>query len=190
MIITFEGLSGGGKTTQAERLAKKIGFEPVAFFRQMSAIRILLDTARDDDSRSHIFPLSANMMLLHSVSDANRKNVIVHDPQFLSFLAPFFPHQKDFIKAWLNWLDTTYLKPVASFCLKLDKNTVIQRTLGRPVPVLYDDWEADRAFQFYDCLDRHLPYFHIIDGTKNADEISVDIERILRGIDGITFFHR
>ena len=188
MIITFEGLSKAGKTTQALRLSSKIDFEPVVFFEELRAVRILLDPVREC-SRSHIFPLSANTMLLNSVSESNRKNVIVHDPQFLSYLHPFFREgdkNQPFIQTWLDWFHTTYLVPIASFCLKVDYDIVSNR-VGRR---LYDEEDASGLFQFYDCLDRHLPYFHIIDGTKNTDEISVDIERILRGIDDITFFHR
>ena len=188
MIITFEGLSKSGKTTQSLRLSSKIDFEPVAFFEELRAVRILLDPVHEGP-RSHIFPLSANTMLLNSVSESNRKNVIIHDPQFLSYLHPFFiegDKNQPFIQTWLDWFHTTYLVPIASFCLKVDYDTVSNR-VGR---TLYDMENISSLFQFYDYLDRQLPYFHIIDGTKDVDEISVDIEGILRGIDGITFFHR
>ena len=67
MIITFEGLSKAGKTVQALKLAPKIDFEPVSFFEELRAVRILLDPVREG-SRSHLFPLTANTMLLNSVS--------------------------------------------------------------------------------------------------------------------------
>lgn len=187
MIITFEGLSKAGKTTQALKLASKIDFEPVTFFEQLRAMRILLDPVREG-SRSHIFPLAANTMLLNSASESNRKDIIIHDPQFLSYLHPFFiegdTHQP-FIQTWLDWFNTTYLVPIASFCLKVDYDTVNER-VGRR---LYDLENASSLHQFYDYLDANLPYFHIIDGTRDADEISAEVESILRSIDD-TIFHR
>ena len=188
MIITFESISGGGKTTQALPLSKKIDFKPVTFFEELRAVRILLDPVREG-SRSHIFPLSANTMLLNSVSESNRKNVIIHDPQFLCYLHPFFKVgsvSQPFIKTWLDWLHTTYLVPVASFCLKVDYDIVNNRADRR----LYDLEDVSSLFQFYDYLDSILPYFYIIDGTQDIETIADEIERILRGIDGITFFHR
>ena len=113
--------------------------------------------------------------------------MIIDDPQFLSYLHPFFREEdKDqpFIQAWLDWFHTTYLVPVASFCLKVDYDTVNER-VGR---VLYNVENTSSLFRFYDYLDEKLPYFHIIDGTKDADEISLEVERILRGIDDIIFY--
>ena len=188
MIITFEGLSRAGKTTQALTLCSKIGFELVDFFEQLKTMRALLDPVHEGD-RSHLFPLAANTMLLNSASESNRKNVVIHDPPFLSYLHPFFvegnAHQP-FIQTWLDWFDTTYLVPVVSFCLKVDYDTV-NRRMGRR---LYDNENTSSLYEFYDYLDEHLRYFHIIDGTKDVDDISTEIEQILRGIDGSPFLYR
>ena len=175
MIITFDGLSGSGKSYQSNELARLLGFEVINFYRQKKLVFEMLDTESNDLSS-----LCNHVILLHHASNGNAKNVIVEDPPFFSsaLFAPFEKKELVVIDKFLEFFNATQLRPVKSLCLKVGVDCAAARCTKRDLAIVYPEWDSEKEaelFSFYDYLNARLPYFHIIDGESDRDTVTEQI---------------
>ena len=175
MIITFDGLSGAGKSSQSRELARFLGFEVVNFDHQKKSVFEMLDAKSNDLSS-----ICNHVILLHHASNVNTKDVIIEDPPFFSsaLFALFEKQELVVIDKFLEFFNATQLRPVKSFCLKVGVDCAAARRAKRDSAIVYPSWDSKKEaelFSFYDYLNARLPYFHIIDGESDQDTVTEQI---------------
>ena len=172
MIITMDGLSGAGKSYQAEILSKRLGYEVVNFYEKKVAHNI------------ELLSLSNPCYHLIWLEELSRQGLILDDPPFFSssLFALFEENELALIDAFLELLNASKLKPTVSFCLKIDLAHAGARRTKRDlgITMLPDQLDgkrekSDEWFRFYDYLDSRLDYFHIIDGAQTPEKVTADI---------------
>ena len=174
MIITMDGLSGAGKSCQAESLSKRRGYEVVNFYEKKVAHNIELSSLSNP---------CYHLIWLEEVSTAP---LILDDPPFFSsaFFALFEKNELVIIDTFLEFLNASQLRPGASFCLKVDLACAAARRTKRDLKIeiapesLITEWDSQKEaelFNFYDYLDVRLDYFHIIDGSQTPEKVTADI---------------
>ena len=172
MIITMDGLSGAGKSYQAEILSKHLDIEVINFYEKKIEYGVNL---------SSVSNLCYHLIWLEELS---KQDLILDDPPFFSssLFALFEEDELALIDAFLELLNASKLKPTVSLCLKIDLAHAGARRTKRDlgITMLPDqlDWKREKSdewFRFYDYLDSRLDYFHIIDGAQTPEKVTADI---------------
>lgn len=203
-IVTLDGHSGAGKSTQAQRLAEhysELNIEQIGhiIWRFQYLTDELFSLAGFDYSLVHGLPeiLRFGMLYRMMVSYGKRheRDLLIIDDFFLKDLRnsasrPCFGDKVRLFREMLT-LDSG-IEPVASFYIDVPYNECYTRTFYRDNE--HDDTQIsiDLDTNIMSDSDRHstkrwvalseqIPYLHIIDGTQSIDAVSKEIISIIEG---------
>lgn len=182
MLITFDGFSGAGKTTQVQRVLRKMECE-----------RLFLD----GDASSCIDTLFRGAGEIKP-EISMLKQLLVNNSRILKgsgdkamllewFYSPFFfscgEEMLDLLDLWSRCL---YTVPTISFFLDLPYETALRRREERDGVVLLGniggDLLAERDAAVAGILarmDTMLSHFYVVDASQEVDEVELDIEMLL-----------
>ena len=195
MIITFDGHSGSGKTTQSIKVARHLGLECVSFWTLQEIVDMYLLQVAGTPSKG-IASVLRNLMAIRGMQDGhkgwNQHKGYVFENGFFSILSGFYNSgEKDlmldlFLKA-LRLCNGQ--EPVLSFLLKttyVESMYRVYRRQGRGSFLKerqdIDEYAKrdDKWSKFWEWLDSQLPYLYIIDGMQPEESVTADIMQILR----------
>ena len=193
-MITFDGISGAGKSTQSNKLGKLLNI-PVCTMVPIQNItneyyRMVVGT--HPRGFSYILRDLSIIRTMQLKPHGWKRNIVVDN--FFRSLADF-RESKDIEAAIDVFRKSLYIaggiEPVASFYLDVPRVKCSERLIRRNNPSLIDfskaknpdaerDW--DISFQaFWQNLASKLPYLHIIDGTQAEEVVTAEILDILLG---------
>lgn len=204
MLISFEGVEGSGKSTQAERLAARLerAGVPCLFTREPGGTPAAEEIRRLVQHADAIPPMTELLLYLAARSinvaevvrpalEAGR--VVVTDRWSMSTLAyqgygrqlPLAEVRRtiDFATGGL-WPDVTFLLQVP-----LEVGSARRAGLGDELDRIERAGRAfhERVAQAYALLSTELPGVEVLDGTADADAVEAEIVRRLARRDPETF---
>ena len=185
MILTLDGHSGAGKTTQAAILSKKLGIpvSPPDWFHVNQTIEYIMKFYNEGHiAMSHESEIYRHLMVYHSMPMNHR---IIDDGLFYRFR--FYEHD-DFDKALDIFNQGMSLgankAPSASFLLDIPLHIANCRSVMRTaadvrfsnISVASADQDKNKPIQkVWKRIEDAIPYFHIIDGTMPVDAVTTAI---------------
>ena len=196
-MITFDGNSGAGKSTQCHKIAGLLGV-PVFSNQPLKEMSDSYFEAIYEGYQGPIGPilLKAGMIRsMQSTSDDIYKNFILDDHCFGCLHSVYESDNFDavidlFVKA-LTIDDGK--EPLASFYLDVPEDISSIRAANRrrryhklsllevPKSTRSDRGTEDIEYlRFWEYLSSKLPYLHIIDGTQDEDTVTDEMMSILR----------
>jgi dTMP kinase len=197
MFITFEGIDGSGKTTQAERLAASLrrNGREVTLVREPGGTpvgervrSILLDVQHPVAPIAEVMLFSAARAQL--ASDVIRPalaagGVVVADRFYDSTTAYQGGGRGLFDAGWMESLHarvTGGLTPDLTFLIDVPVDVAVERRSGRDIDRMEAGGSAffERVRNAYlDLARRHRERVHLIDGTRPPEEIGAEILSLL-----------
>ena len=192
MIITFDGHSSVGKTTQAKILSEKLGIPDVNVNSEFTVVERFFRVA---NSSSHARPLAHVLQGLTTVMSMREKwgpDFILAD-HFLRLLMPAWRQDMldevfDVFRGILTCCGGE--EPVASFFLYMSGADRINRLLKREAANrkytinevdISVEGDIDEPFlEMCQYLSPKVPYLHIIDANQDCEQVTDDILKVLR----------
>ena len=190
LLITFDGLSGSGKTTQARKLAKLLDLRVYNPFADQNFMHHFFYTMTRSYEISNL--VLGNIALFNIKTQQflreNRKGYIVEE-RFFTLLAELdsneLPMALDIFRKGLK-LGGLY-EPSASFYIHVPPSISTIRVFNRVrkrhglETVKFEDiQEQSEIGDAWKWLESNLPYFHIINGLQDEDSVTQDIMTILQ----------
>ena len=184
MIITIDGRSGAGKSTQSRIIAKKYGLA----YRNFSCLtREVVNVYWEEVGRNKFHP---NMMLpglleYSTAVRADRRKIVIDESLFYPFLqnqsATGFDRWNEY-NWYFDFLSMYRLTPHHSFYLLLDYETAQQRRRMRGDRVrkpAKDSEKEEVYFTYWQEMERRIPFLHLIDASQPVQKVtSAILERI------------
>ena len=205
-LITFDGRSGSGKTTQSEKIAELLGMKCMSFFEMYRTIVGLRDAlvSNDNNSDGSGFLVLQHLAMVRGLFDGRTtwsrhpKGVVIDGGMF-SVLPLFnqegeidmrYEHQRSDINLFRQCLSFRGgIEPEASFYLRVDPETTVERVVGRisghpttnePIALEAGTKEAIvRQEGTWDFRAAEIPYLHIIDASGSEEATTKRILSIL-----------
>lgn len=196
MIITIDGYSGSGKSTQAKKISEALEIPVANAASVVSSVRILRMEGLTLH-RARIANLFDALCMYRLVIAKYKRNVIVEECLFY----PFFhfdkssKHQASLSDETINWFIESMVidsrqypdgHPIASFYLFTSQRTSEIRRFKRAykgyeinIDCAEGDYHKDPRFRFWKKLECKIPFLHVIDGMQTEAEVTADIMAIL-----------
>ena len=203
-VITFDGRSGAGKSTQSNLLVKhfsELHVEKIGhiFWRMKYLTDELFDLAGFDYSYIDGMPEMLRVGMLYrmmlSYGKRHERDILIIDDFFLKSLRenvnPLYLDEK--IRFFRDMLTVqSGIEPVASFFIDVSVNECNTRTFYRDshfnnetISINLDtsvvSEEDNYTTEKWLALSERIPYLHIIDGTQSIDAVSKEIISIIEG---------
>lgn len=187
VYVTIEGLSGAGKTVQAERVAEALGWQVRAidslktFGEQIWSMEF--GVRRDDKLSKFLYDLS----LIRGYIDYTKEPFVFSD----NFYRLMWTKYRDNLGAdkALSLFQQALPAPVASICLHVPAQERHLRQFRRGADRLYriDDIkistemnrDEDDFMEFFRWLSERIPYIYVLDGTQSVESITDKIVEIV-----------
>ena len=182
MLITFDGFSGAGKTTQIKRIEQKIG----------RAEKLHVDRPEDlpMDQLCEMLPDDITPFAKRVLSDLWRheRRLLRADIKKVNIVEWFYFHFSETNRKNLLsvWVDCLCIKPDLSFWLDLPYSESKERREKREKIILENEdveycANMDATVELLlEWLDAELPHFHIIDGNQSEEDVEADIQAVIR----------
>ena len=180
MIITIDGRSGAGKSTQARIIAKKYGL----VCRNFSHFtREVCDVYWKEVGRNKFHPniMLPGLLEYSTAVRADRRKIVIDE----SLFHPFCQNQSvTGFDRWneYNWyfdfLSTYRLTPHHSFYFLLDYETAQKRRRMRGESVHMDAKVREKEevyFRYWQEMERRIPFLHLIDASQPVEKVTSDI---------------
>lgn len=200
MFITIDGLSGAGKTTQAEAVAKELEFEAVSIDILRNMIEWNLQFRHPNFNYNNVSSIVANMSLIRCLIDCVETNFVIAD-NFWRLMWTIYREQGRLEAANLLGIFLRVLQvnggelPVASFCLHVPPYQRHVRTFKRRLPPSVEvqdvdinvekDTDENSFLEYITWLKESYDFIHIIDGTQPVETVTAEIV----GITNDSIFH-
>ena len=203
LFITFEGSEGCGKSTQVERLARRLGHlgNPPLITREPGGtpigetIRDLLKFAPESaamvpETEVLLFEASRSQLVREVIRPALARGEIVIADRFFDSTTVYqgvARHLDPRVVQQLNEFAVGDCKPDVTFVLKLDPATARERMIKRVQSTDKLDRMEREPLEFYervcagyvDLACREPKRIHLIDASRTPDQIEDDIWTIL-----------
>ena len=183
MLITIDGYSGAGKTTQSRILHEQLGIEHVEFFKCYDLFhtvsRLTSSTPHDHSTFSPFAALNAfhtrypaKLSICETFWQIFSGGYSHNPPRFLPIL--------NFLRHGMNLQKKS--EPILSIALEISQQhagvRAIQRNSGlRVEPV--SEQPQDAITEFWKLLEAELPYFHRIDAAQPIADITSQILKLI-----------
>ena len=187
MLITLDGVSGAGKSTQCDILCKMLNLPAPKFIASMVAHEIISDLI---DAHSRYSKLFATLQAIHSLP----KKAIVEDYFFNlthGFKSEPADKRAELIRFFQQAITLNKPEPTLSIYLKVSREVAIPRRLERstgPVTGLQLSSEFHREdrleWTYFHQLADMLPYFHVVDGALPIEQVTQKILNLLNHATG------
>ena len=178
MVLTIDGLSSAGKTTQGVILSKRFGLQHVSIDGVQPLFVKIEHLCLGSNCDDAFIQILRNLFMTRSLARGWENDVVVVDKFWASFLA-FWKNRQEDMKSALDFFRQGLLmhdgkEPDFSFYLYVDAENLAIRNAHRyqnqeivdlRVEVK-DDVEVVAFSEFANYLKVHIPYFHIIDGNQ------------------------
>ena len=192
MIITIDGFSGAGKTTQARALSERLAIPMVSIDAEFALLKSVFLLARRFSKLSSFTTVLSAVTTIRAMREKWGRDFILAD-HFFRMLTP----------AWQNGVIDEVLdvfrsvltcwggeEPIASFYLHMDGNEREKRRFYREAESrnAYELNEIDISIKndidqiFLDMceyLTPKVPYLHIINGNQDRKKVTADILEVL-----------
>ena len=187
MYITIDGLSGAGKSVQADSVAEVLGWQ-VKSIDQLKTFGeqiwyMEFGSPGDDQPSKFLYDLS----LIRGYIDYTQESFVFSD----NFYRLIWTNYRDNL-----WVDEALLlfqqalpAPVASICLHVPAQERHLRQFRREAEGLYriDDIristemnrDEDDFMAFFSWLSERIPHIYVLDGTKSVESITNKIVEIV-----------
>ena len=180
MIITMDGRSGAGKSTQSKIIARKYGLA----YRNFSCLtREVVNVYWEEVGRNKFHP---NLMLpglleYSTAVRADRRKIVIDESLFYPFLqnqsATGFDRWNEY-NWYFDFLSMYRLTPDHSFYLVLDYDTAQERRRMRGdsgYKTAKDSEKEEVMFRYWQEMERRIPFLHLIDSSQSVEEVTSDI---------------
>ena len=202
MIITIDGYSGSGKSTQAEKISEALEIPLVspAPAPVVACLTTLRTTCLDFQGERMVDIFDALCMYRLLISKYSG-NVVIEECLFYPFFHfdQSFEHRTPLLDGIISWflksmIIGTDLKqylgagqyPIASFYLFTTRETSRIRRFKREyrggeinIDHSEGDYQEDSRFRFWKELECKVPFLHVINGMQTEAEVTADIMAIL-----------
>lgn len=199
-LITFDGVSGSGKTTHAQRIADILQMKYVSFFETFRLIVGVREMLTGEDSYGSWYTALQHLALFRGMIDGDtewsrhQNGVVMDDGMF--HVLPWFEetsnidkmhaHQRMCIDAFRTGLTIHGGKePDISFYLHTDRTVSTQRVFDRinsnmktAIKLRSDAdsaWLDTREKRVWEFRAAEIPYLHIIDASEPVDQVTEEI---------------
>ena len=188
-MITFDGHSGAGKSTQSRKIASLLGVDVVL----NESLKIMVRNyfrAIYDGYQNHIGPIALEASIIRSMGTS--KHFIIEDHCFGCLHGVWESDNfDDVLDLFVKILTINNgREPLASFYLDVPLDFSYARIINRkrsgdglspteqPKPV-YSNSDIE-YLKFWEYLSSKLPYLYIIGGTQDEDTVTDEIVSILQ----------
>ena len=197
MIITIDGLSGAGKTTQAHNLSQLLGIPHVSTDSPSLIMREVCWAYTHNHGDHHFVSLLRNLLLFRFMQEGDRgwgQDFICAD-NFFRMLTRFYrkPERDEYLSFFRRCLTMDAgQEPVASFYLHVLASERELRRIYREqqkyntfkfedlkISTAHNSDDADFR-EFFQWLQERVPYIHIIDGAQPEEKVTADMMKILK----------
>lgn len=192
MIITIDGHSGAGKTTQARALSERLAIPMVSINSEFALLKNVFVLAKRFSKLSSFTTVLSAVTTIRAMREKWGRDFILAD-HFFRMLIP----------AWKNGVIDEVLdvfrgvltcwggeEPIASFYLHMDETEREQRRFYRDAEAMnaYELNEIDISIKsdkdqiFLDMceyLTPKVPYLYIINGSQDREKVTADILEVL-----------
>ena len=192
MIITIDGFSGAGKTTQGRILSERLAIPMVSTDPEYALLKNVFLLARRFSKSSSFTPVLWAVTAIRTMREKWGRDFILVD-NFFRMLIP----------AWQNGVIDEVLdvfrnvltcwggeEPIASFYLHMDGTEREKRRFYREAESrdIYELNEIDisikndidrRFLDMCEYLAPKVPYLHIINGNQGCKKVTADILKVL-----------
>ena len=183
MIITIDGRSGAGKTTQSEIIGKHLNL-PVCNFSLATRVITDVHNVYIAQNKSGINPFLPALFEYQTTSQRYKRTVIEE-----CLFYPFFYY--DTIVGFNDWeLVDWYFEtigvqggiyPTASFYLHVDESFAISSRINRKFNISTNNLKPNTIqLDFWENLAERVPFLHIINGMQSKENVTADILNILK----------
>ena len=186
MFITFDGISGVGKTTVSYIVAERLGlnFNRLDFNMPRRAIDFVQASIGENTSYTYVLSL----IQVYGTIVRHRKQGYFAEHFWNQFVKIFYDNNKggithlaDAVELFHRGLELVGNPPVCpvpdlSIVLDVPDHIIEEREAPHPLPNgLSRGWIA-----FYQALESVVPYCHIVDGTGTKEEVADRVMRLIK----------
>ena len=192
MLIAFEGIDGSGKTTQAKKLKEYLESKgkKVSLYREPGGTqvgemirKIIIENHLDERTELLLFEASRSRLFEEKIlKELNEREVIILDRFILSTLA---------YQGYGKGIDINFIESLNEFATK-GINADVYILIDVPVEVALKRKKEKTRFENKNFLERvrrgylelskKYKNVHVIDGTKNEEEVFSEVLKALSSI--------
>ena len=187
VYITIDGLSGAGKTVQAERVSEALGWQVRAIDSLKTFGEQIWSMAFGSGSDDKLSKFLYDLSLIRGYIDYTEEPFVFSD-NFYRLIWTKYRDNLGTDKA-LSLFQQALPAPVASICLHVPAQERHLRQFRREAEGLYriDDIkistemnrDEDDFMEFFRWLSERIPYIYVLDGTQSVESITDKIVEIV-----------
>ncbi len=193
MLITFEGIDGSGKTTQAVKLYEflKSTGKKVALYRDPGSTplaeklrKLLLEHRMDPTTELFLFETARSSLVWERILPNLRKGKLVIVDRFIDSTVAYQGYGREInlgTISILNYIAIRGRKPDLTFVLNVSLETALERLKKSGKPTRFEDPRFLRkvrdAYVIMVSQEKERRMF-LVDGERPEEEVFEDIKRI------------
>ena len=187
MYITIDGLSGAGKSVQADRVSKALGWKSVSIDDMKSFGEHIWQMNFGGPGYDQLSKLLYDLALIRAHIDYATEDFVFCD-NFYRLLWTFYLKNLGIDEA-LSVFQQAVPRPIASIYLNVDARERHMRKFYVGNENLYRienidfltemNHDEEDFCEFFQWLSKRIPHIHILDGTKSVEAVTDEIVRIV-----------